>query len=68
MNEEMSDGIRNKRLCAVTDASMLHNQIGGHWKIVDFENSTIGSKETLNKKIGSKCPKSCGGRNNAQHA
>ena len=29
---------------------MLHNQMGGgHWKIVDFENITIESKEILNK-------------------
>ena len=29
INEELSDGIRNKKLHALKDASMLHNQMGG---------------------------------------
>ena len=29
-NDEISDGIKNKKIHAITDASMLHNQMGGH--------------------------------------
>ena len=28
INEEVSDRIRNKKLCTVSDASMVHNQMG----------------------------------------
>ena len=50
INEDVSEGIRNNKLHAVTDTSLLHNQMGGCWKIVNFENQTIMSKETFNKK------------------
>ena len=49
INEETSDGIRNNKLCPLTDASMLHNQMGECWKTVDFENSMIERKEIFNK-------------------
>ena len=28
----------------------MHNQMGGHWKILNFENQIFISKETFNKK------------------
>ena len=31
---------------------MSHNQMGGHWKIVGFENNTTISNEMFNKKWG----------------
>ena len=57
MNDEIIDGIRNKKMQALTDASMLHNQMRRHWKIVDFDNNTIKSKEIFNKKWGVNIPK-----------
>ena len=45
-------------MCAATDASMSHGQMGGCWKIVKFENNTTISKEALNKKWGVNIPKS----------
>ena len=48
----MSEGIRNNKLHEVIDASMLHNQMGGFLKIVNFENQIIMIKEILNKKWG----------------
>ena len=35
MNDETSEGISNRKMYAVADASISHNQMGGHWKIMD---------------------------------
>ena len=56
--EEVSDGIRNKKLHTVTYASMLCNQMRGCWKIVNSENQIIASEEIFNKKQGLNSPKS----------
>ena len=57
INNGIEEGIRNKKVCAVTDVSEMHNQIGGHYKIVNFENNTVASKELFNKQWGVRSPK-----------
>ena len=37
--------------------SMMHNQMGGNWKIVNFENQNIKSKKIYNKQWGVSSPK-----------
>ena len=35
----------------------MSNQIGGYWKIVDFGNHAVASKETFNKEWSVNIPK-----------
>ena len=49
INDDVNEGIRNNKLHAVTDTSVMKNEMEGFWKIVNFENQIIMSKEMFNK-------------------
>ena len=38
INDNVNEGIRNKKIHAVTETSKNHNKMGECWKIVSFEN------------------------------
>ena len=44
INHNAEDAIMEMRLCAVSDISMKNNQMGGHWKLVNFYNEIINSR------------------------
>ena len=57
MIDFIEDRIRNQKLHAVADTSVMNNQMGWCWKIVNFENQIVINKETLNKKWRVNSPK-----------
>ena len=67
INDDVKEGIRNNKLHVAIDTSALHNQMGGHWKIVNFENQIFMSKEIFNT-MGNEQSKSCGSFNHTAHA
>ena len=57
INGNAEDAIMEMRLCAVSDVSMKNNQMGGCWKLVNFDNKMMKSRESHNKKWGANSPK-----------
>ena len=39
-------------MCAVPDTSVIHIQIEEYWKIMNFDNHNVSSKEVFNKQWG----------------